>query len=723
MKIKIRAALSSAILIYILINPSLLLMSQTIVDSTFSDSAFTADTLKPFGDSLNIAGTNSIIDSLTAADSIKQKTPADTLYPIYSKALLSVNDYGETLNRSQINFLDYRYTGNLFSYITSGYLFDLGHIGQPNEASLYGIGNNNISYLADGISRTNRLLNSFDLNHFQSEYIDSLEVLPLTRGFLYSSCNNPVTVNFITTDKIANVPTTTIRFFQGPDNEGYIGAAFSAYIMNRLAGSIDVTTYGADERFINSESVNWNLSAKLHYLSSNKLNIIGSYNYVETTANLFGGVDVDSIRSVIEPESVDDEIFNALNAVVHYGFDGNQSLRYQKTTAHNIALKFLGNFNKLNSGLTFYYQFNKNEYRQNEYGRISGLAKIFDDNKYKVIGINFDNTLQYLFLRFKLISNYETIEYKSPLLIGKERRSSISIGGILSADFLDGLLSPSIFIKYLNYSEVNLIGFGSDININLSKKISLFAGGSYVEKPLNIIEQTAISSGNEMAAIYSSEFQPIHSKHKINLLETGLKFKTEFISGKVNYYQNVTQGLEPILFINDTGLKQNEAEVFRKKKYKTGGLSSSINILISKLLLSSNFNWNLNTDEEVYSIPEFTLMGGVYFVDTLFKGNLNLKTGFSTMLFGKRNSFIYDFEKSRRVYYQYIPGTNQFSLIDQNVLAADFQIDFFLAGTIQEAATVYFVWENLLGENYFQVAYYPQRARGIRLGVTWILFN
>jgi len=57
------------------------------------------------------------------------------------------------------------------------------------------------------------------------------------------------------------------------------------------------------------------------------------------------------------------------------------------------------------------------------------------------------------------------------------------------------------------------------------------------------------------------------------------------------------------------------------------------------------------------------------------------------------------------------------------VLGTDYQIDFFLAGTIQEDATVYFVWENLVGENYFQVAYYPQRARGIRLGVTWKLFN
>ena len=387
MKLKIRVVNIFLLVTLLTVCHASFIIGQA-ADSSKSELKTVLDSLASPNDSLNIGVSIPLNDSLAAVDSIKQKIPADTLYPLYNKALLAVNDFGSTLNQAQINFLDYRYTGNLISYLPTGYLFDLGHIGQPNEATLYGIGFNNISYLADGISRTNRFNNSFDMNHFQSEYIDSMEVVELPKGFLYSSFNNPVTVNFNTVDKIANVPTTTIRFLQGPDNEGYIGAAFSAYIMNRLAGSIDVTTYGADDRYINSESVNWNLSTKLRYMPSNKLNIIGSYNYVETTSNLFGGVDLDSISVLFDPAQVEEETFNARSAIVQYGVDGSQSLRYQKTTAHNIALKFLSKLKNLNSGLTFYYQFDKNEYRQNEYSRAEDLEKKIHDNKYKVFGIN-----------------------------------------------------------------------------------------------------------------------------------------------------------------------------------------------------------------------------------------------------------------------------------------------------------------------------------------------
>ncbi len=722
MKLKIRAANIFVLVTLLTVCHASFIMGQA-ADSSITVLKTALDSLATPNDSLNIGVSIPLSDSLAAVDSMKQKIPADTLYPLYNKALLAVNDFGSTLNQAQINFLDYRYTGNLISYLPSGYLFDLGHIGQPNEATLYGIGFNNISYLADGISRTNRFTNSFDMNHFQSEYIDSMEVVELPKGFLYSSFNNPVTVNFNTVDKIANVPTTTIRFFQGPDDEGYIGAAFSAYIMNRLAGSIDVTTYGADDRYINSESVNWNLSTKLRYMPSNKLNIIGSYNYVEATSNLFGGVDVDSIVVLFDPAQVEEETFNARSAVVQYGVDGSQSLRYQKTTAHNLALKFLSKIKKLNSNLTFYYQFDKNEYRQNEYGRVTDLEKIFHDNKYKVFGINLESSVRYLFLKFKLLSNYETTQYKSPLLDKTERKNSFSIGGIVSADLLTGLLSPSIFVKQLTYNEESFAGFGADVNLNISKKISFYAGASVIEKPLNILEETAVSIINTSLAIYNPIFKPSVSKQKIKLLEAGAKFNTEIISGKISYFQNDTEGLEPILFVNDFALKQTEAEVYRAKEYKIRGLAASVNIRYSKVLVSSNFNWNLKADDGLYSTPEFTFMGGVYFVDTLFNNNLNLKTGFSASVYGKRNSFIYDFERSQRVYHQYKSSTDQFSLIDENVLSTDYQIDFFLAGTIQEVATVYFVWENLLGENYFQVAYYPQRARGIRLGVTWTLFD
>ncbi|MBL1213944.1 MAG: hypothetical protein HND52_11355 [Ignavibacteriae bacterium] len=696
------------------------LISQS-TDSLKTNNVNASDTLTAISDT-TLSALNSAADSLTLSDSTALP-PADTLNPIYNKAFSGTGSYSSILSPGEIKKLDYRYTGNFISYLPGGYLFDLGHIGQPNEASFYGMGFNNISFMIDGLTRTNRLKNSFDLNLIQSQYVDSLEVFSLPRGFLYSSFNNPVTVNINTVDKIANVPTTKIRFFQGPDDEGYIGAAFSAYLMNRLAGSIDVTTYRAEDRFINSESVNWNLAAKLHYMPSNKINILGSYNYNETTTNLFGGIDVDSMRTLYNAAELEDEIFNPLSSIVQYGTESNHSLRYQKITAHNIAVKVLGKFNQFNSDLSLYYQFNNNEFRQNEYGRVEGIRKIFNDNRFKVFGISLKGDYKISIFDLQLLSVYETTRFKSPLAEAYKERSSFSIGGIGSARLIDSLLVPSVFAKSLNYNGSNFLAFGIDAGLNLWDELTFYAGASYIEKPLNIITETSVNPDYRLFALYDPIFFPAVEKNKIDLLEVGVKVKTEILKGKILFYQNNTNGLEPIQFLNDNFEKQNETGFFREADIETQGLSATFSFHISKVLLTSNFNWNLSFNNQLNAVPEFNFKGGIYYVDSLFNNNLDLKTGFSFTLLGKRNSFIYDFETSRQIFYQYTSSTQSFSLINNEVLGTDYQIDFFLAGTIQEAATVYFVWENLLGENYFQVAYYPQRARGIRLGVTWTLFD
>jgi hypothetical protein len=690
-------------------------------DSLKVNNISVSDTLSSLYDSTGSA-LKGVSDSLAVSDSASLPPP-DTLNPIYNKALSGAGDFSSILTTQEIKKLDYRYTGDFISYIHGGYLFDLGHIGQPNEASVYGLGFNNISFMTDGISRTNRLKNSYDLNLIQSQYVDSIEVFSLPRGFLYSSFNNPVTVNINTVDKIANVPNTKIRFFQGPDDEGYIGAAFSAYLMNRLAASIDVTTYGAEDRFINSESVNWNVATKLHYMPSNKLNIIGSYNYNETTTNLFGSIDVDSMRTLYSAVVLEDEIFNPLSSIVQYGIENNHSLRYQKITAHNIAVKFLGKFNDLNTDLSLYYQFNNDEFRQNEYGRVENVNRIFNDNRFKLFGVSLRSDYKVSIFNLQLLSVYETTQFKSPLVGAHKKRNTFTIGGIASAELLDGLIVPSVFAKSLNYNGNHFAGFGVDAELNPSNEIAIYAGASYIEKPLNIITETAVNPDNTILALYDPMFYPDIEKNKIDLFEVGAKLKTEMLTGKVSFYQNNTKGLEPILFLNDNFEKQNEASFYREKDYQAQGIAASVSFNISKILLTANFNWNSKYKSEKTALPEFSLLGGVYYVDSLFNDNLDLKTGFNIKLLGKRNSFIYDFERSRQIFYQYKNSNNSYSLIHDEVLGTDYQIDFFLAGTIQGAATVYFVWENLLGENYFQVAYYPQRARGIRLGVTWTLFD
>jgi len=100
---------------------------------------------------------------------------------------------------------------------------------------------------------------------------------------------------------------------------------------------------------------------------------------------------------------------------------------------------------------------------------------------------------------------------------------------------------------------------------------------------------------------------------------------------------------------------------------------------------------------------KFRFASGIYFKDTLFNSNLDLKTGFLLNYFG-----------SQKI---------SFSGFEYQTVKSSYRIDFTLAGEIQNRAIVYFTWENLLDEEYYIFPYYPMPERHIRFGVAWEILN
>jgi hypothetical protein len=132
------------------------------------------------------------VDSLLLSDSLLAVVKPDSIAPIYS-LILSKNSF--IISNDDLSHNDYKYTGDYLRLFPFNFIKDLGFTGQPNETFLYGVGDNSISYLMDGISVNDRYSNSLNLNLIQSEEIDSIEIIPLPRGFLYGAYSNPVSVN------------------------------------------------------------------------------------------------------------------------------------------------------------------------------------------------------------------------------------------------------------------------------------------------------------------------------------------------------------------------------------------------------------------------------------------------------------------------------------------------------------------------------------------------
>jgi len=136
---------------------------------------------------------------------------------------------------------------------------------------------------------------------------------------------------------------------------------------------------------------------------------------------------------------------------------------------------------------------------------------------------------------------------------------------------------------------------------------------------------------------------------------------------------------------------------------KVDGLGANIDLNLWKLSLESTSAYYHSLNNQLIGVPDFQTQTGLYYKDILFDKNLNLKTGLVANYIGKNNVF-----------------TAEHGLVK---VPSSYKLDFTLAGEIQEVVMVYFLWQNLLGDNYYITPYYPMPSRSIRFGVAWELFN
>lgn len=653
-----------------------------------SDSNFTnLDTLK--ADSTRT-------DSLVIPDSLRTKPQKIKLMPLYERALLESKMIGTTLTTRELYKTNYRYSGDFSNLYPNGFLQDLGSLGQPNEITLYGLGYGSIGHLKDGMTINNRWQNSFDWYHFQSETIDSLELIPLSRGFYYSPFNNPVSINFITKSNVDFRPLSRIRFYQAPNDEALVDVLFNTYLFKRTTLRIQVSNSSIENIFgrdtVSSDYSSWKVLTSLRYMVNNNINVIGTYNFLRTTIGLYGG---------LREEELGDKLITSIPIY---------SDRSQKTINHNFNLKLLGTFiEELPGELNFFYQFNDQYFKQGFETRSSRIPKIENTNKFTSYGINFRQALLLEDIQMELLANYEQTKYDTDILKSNSIENALSIGGKGELDIFETFF-PAAYVKLLRYNNDTFFGLGADLALSISEEFSLFTGGSFFAKPYSILERQYRIDGTSA------------DKQNITTFEAGLKVNLPVISGSANYfyYNNNNQPI-PVIDQYSDSLLINEVGYFNNHKLTSSGINLSFDIKYWKILLSTKFSYFMNYDT-LNSIPQFSLSGGLYFVDKMFEGNLELKTGINYRYVGSKNYITYDFEKSRGVRFFSDNGSTP-QLISTEMVPTAFQFDFFLAATIDELAIFYFVFENILDEVYYLVPYYPMYRSGIRFGVSWEIMD
>lgn len=638
----------------------------------------------------NAVPTTGIEDSTVVIDS--------TMLPIKYKT--SINDYNHlykitglkscTLQKSKIDFQDYRYSGNLIQRLPFGFLSDFGSLGTPNEPKLFSNGSRNISILFDGISVANEWNNSQDLNRVQTEDINLLQLSTPVRGFLFGFNNNLSALSLQSIDSLKSKPISRIRYYQGSNEEGFIDAMFNAKVLPKMSMYIRVTNNSVDDSYLNTDYGAWKVKLRAVYKIADSLFARVNYYHLKLNTPLNGGINIESLSLNTNGEY---DIYSTQA-------DVNFPNRNTTTSTNNISASFHGSIIPFgNSIITLSYINNEDIFKND----INDSTKIKNINKYDGLKANMLYETKFNNINGKIIAGFSSLNNDLESLAFSNRLDNYYSSAIIDIPLLDSLILPGAFGKYSYYNRQHNYGYGFDVKLNLSKNLTIMSGHSYFDKPLSLIETIDLGS---------------FEKSNMSTFFSTVEYINQRLRASVSYFY-IENNNAPIPLYDEDQSSYPKVIYSFQEDIENSGINVNSVFELWNVLLYANFNYNFNSDDsKIAASNKYQLNAGIYYVDTLFNSNLNLKTGFTLYMNDNPNPVIYDFERMRSASYSTSGGSIS-RIQNYNVINDNYRIDFMIAGRIQNTATFYLTYENLLGSTYYVVPYYPMPEGGLRIGLAW----
>lgn len=646
-------------------------------------------TLSAQTDSINVAEPPmNIEDSVTVSDSNKVRQKAIPFLVDFNDGLNHLDLNGYSLTKKEINFTDYRFSGNIISNLPFGILNDLGSLGTPSEPYLYNNGWGNFSLSVDNFSYNNAFNNSVNINSVQTENISSINLAPLTRGFLYGFINNPAALLLETNDTLKSKPITRLKYYQAPNEEGFVDAMFSARVLPKLALSLRLTNSSIDKNYTNTSFGSWKFNFNSIYKVSDSIFTKLDFYHLKLNTQLNGGIDISQFDQSTQEEL---NIYSIEYPVVY-------SSRGDTTAQNNISTSIYGKL--LPFGYTkLSFAFSESQQLFNS----STDSTLYQyNNYYKSLTANLEHSFHINKFSAAFNAGYQKFKFNIDQMDLKQENSNYFGSLILNYELLNKMITTSVFGKYSYYNEQNNNGIGADIMFRPLKNLRLFAGYSVFDKAYSPLETQYISSSN---------------KQSNNLFFTSIEFELNKLRTTFSYF-NIKTKNNVLPVGTDVSNIDNFSYVIDSES-ELNGINFNSKIELWNILVTTNLNFYKDS-KALFQNQEniFTLNAGLFYVDTLYNDNLNLKTGFIFYLFDNSNYSSIDFQYQRTAHYVLSDNTI-FKPNLQSVMNDKMRIDFYLAGRIQDAATFYFIYENLLGNNYYVVPYYPMPEGGMRIGLSW----
>ncbi|MBU2447153.1 MAG: Plug domain-containing protein, partial [Bacteroidetes bacterium] len=415
-----------------------------------------------------------LIDTAAILDSLRKALAGDSVVPIKSYRI--ANKFSETnLSQNQLTMENYFDLYSQLSYLPNNFYRNLGSPGGIGELLIQGNGFRNVSLLLDERNINDAFTNTFDLKELRLEEIESIELIPTTRAFLYGNLNESAAINLKSKELYSQLPYSRIKYIEAPYENLLVDGMFNANFHRRLNFDFGLTKHSQPGRFKNSERDLWAGKIKLTHFISNEFNWNFAYRYSKSLIRFNEGVSLS--KMILRPnETINDVIYDELLAPVV-----NEDA-YHKWTKHNLDFEARGNFlndHKSISSLKLYFSQSQREYRDGE-RELLGL-KIHNDYWSKVWGAKFKQNFSINFVELEAAMLLERKILESPFIPGKKLYNEFQ-SYILSEINLSSSVKPSFYLKYYNQKRANAshFSFGGDISFTPIDNLHFYTGLSQV---------------------------------------------------------------------------------------------------------------------------------------------------------------------------------------------------------------------------------------------------
>ncbi len=633
---------------------------------------------------------------LTQKDTLTHITPIPFVGTLENSSSLN------TISNTQLLWNNERSLSDILQTQSGIYVRDLGSFGKDHQITLNGIDTRGIAFFIDGIQQNNFITGNYNLYTLSTEAIEKIEYISGTEASIYGINSPGGAINLITKNFYTNKPYSRLHYSQGINGYSQTDALFSQNIFNRFNFTFELSrsTYGTNNaennyraRFPNENYDGWNFRTKLRYNISNTFNILFSHNYNKMWNGLNGGIN----------RSISPNIYDELNAEV-YNTDA-----FEKKIEHNFNLTtatHLFNDSLQLTTLSLFYINSLREYRDEENRTDGNGIFIASNHQTANLGGVLKHQWSSSFHNFLFSAETQLIEIEKSANIGKVSGKKFSASAKEEIIFLQPF-TFSVFGRFDNIFERNALSFGANLNFTLTKNISLFGGYSSSERVPTLQElywdtiplQTQRSLKNE--------------EH--TLFESGLQFSLEnFFQGKISYSNRTIQF--PIIIIEQKTEEQiSHLQVLQSTTRTYNAINVNFNTHYKQFFLDGSISY-LHQSKFLYDdipltlTPQLYADASLYFRDTLFNNNLDLKIGL-------RSKYI-----SEQTGMKPFDEANIFVPSIESIFGPSAATDFFVMGKIGDAY-IHFMWENIFGVQYMLTPVYPMYSSNIRFGVSWEFWN